>query len=238
MCDFPSWIIGSDGRNYFLTDKDVQVLIDNGCIISFQDGVGHSAIEKLLCVKEGLHIEDLHNHPPIELLNAMRRGDMNKMAQAFYEADVTFVWDGVHEFTDETIVVMGGFVTAKGKSRVFCYNNSSVKSHDNSSVESYNNSSVKSHENSSVESYNNSSVKSNHNSSVESHDNSSVESYNNSSVKSYGKSSVESYDNSSVESYDNSSVESYHNSSVKSHDNSSVESYGKSKHTNHEQIHP
>jgi hypothetical protein len=154
MCDFPSWIIGTDGRNYFLTDKDVQVLIDNGHIESFQDGVGHSAIEKIYgdVVKDGRHMEFLHKHPPIELLNAIRRGDMTKMAQAFYEADVKFVWDGVHEVTEGTIVVMGGIVAVKGTSKALCYHNSSVESYDSSSVKSYHNSSVKSYENSSVES--------------------------------------------------------------------------------------
>ena len=80
MCEFPSWIQTDNGNVIFLTDQDVQALLDDDKITCWEDGVGHSAIEKTTD-KRGRHFE-IGSPIPYEVMTAIRSGDMARMAKA------------------------------------------------------------------------------------------------------------------------------------------------------------
>jgi hypothetical protein len=79
MCDFPSWLFTSEGEVKFLKDKDVEALIEAGTIKTWEDGVGHSAAEKVF--GEGHEHREKINVPR-EIQNAIFNGEMNRMANA------------------------------------------------------------------------------------------------------------------------------------------------------------
>jgi hypothetical protein len=73
MCTFPSWIKDKEGKDYWLTDKDL-----TGAGLSFEDGVGHHAIEKVRGVK-GEHLEGPEGIPE-GFKSDIRSGKCNRMA--------------------------------------------------------------------------------------------------------------------------------------------------------------
>ena len=84
MCEFPSWIKDAQGKEHWLTDKDVTKAIREGVLAApnddpWKNATGHSAIEKVLGVK-GTHMEGKEGIPSGFKLD-ISRGACNKMAQ-------------------------------------------------------------------------------------------------------------------------------------------------------------
>lgn len=78
MCDFPSWI-HKDGKDYWLTDKDIEGNILDGC--------GHSAIEAKFNIRNGEHKEwPIYTDVPEEFLKAIRDGKCRKMLATKWKA--------------------------------------------------------------------------------------------------------------------------------------------------------
>ena len=131
MCDFPSWIQTDDGEVIFLADSDVQALIDDGKIASFEDGVGHSAIE-MTTDKRGVHFE--LGHPiPYEVMTAVRSGSMSRMAKAAGYTGV--VWSGRHSVTGGKVLALDhACVDASGSAKVTAYDSAKVTAYDSAEV--------------------------------------------------------------------------------------------------------
>ena len=70
MCTFPSWIKDEKGKYHWLVDKDVERSIENETLGSWEDGVGHGAIERVLGVS-GKHMEG-HEGVPKRLLSDIK----------------------------------------------------------------------------------------------------------------------------------------------------------------------
>lgn len=126
MCEFPSWIQTEDGEVLFLVDKDVEALIECGKITCWEDGIGHSAIEKMTG-KTGLHKEQ--SGLPYEVIEAIRAGLCTKMAKA-YGYDVIF-WKGKHEVKEgKALAIDHAVVVSSGDAVVHCSGSSRVEARD------------------------------------------------------------------------------------------------------------
>ena len=84
MCEFPSWIKDAKGKDYWLTDKDVNKAIRSGVLDApnddpWKNATGHSAIEKVLGVS-GKHCEGRRGLPS-GFEQDIRLGKCNKMAK-------------------------------------------------------------------------------------------------------------------------------------------------------------
>ena len=84
MCEFPSWIRDAQGKEYWLTDKDVTKAIREGVLTApnddpWKNATGHSAIEKVLGVL-GEHMEGKEGIPE-GFKSAIRMGHCNRMAR-------------------------------------------------------------------------------------------------------------------------------------------------------------
>ena len=84
MCEFPSWIKDAQGKEHWLTDKDVTKAIRAGVLTApnddpWKNATGHSAIEKVLGVL-GEHMEGKEGIPE-GFKSAIRMGHCNRMAR-------------------------------------------------------------------------------------------------------------------------------------------------------------
>ena len=80
MCDFPSWITDSKSKVWFATDADIKSAMEDKRISdSWDDAVGHAALEKMFGVK-GDHGEGIRNIPP-EVADLINGGKCWKMAK-------------------------------------------------------------------------------------------------------------------------------------------------------------
>lgn len=75
MCDLFSWIKDKDGKVWFNRDEDIEIAGMN-----FEDGIGHSAIEKIWNIT-GNHIEGVLKVPR-EIADAVNHGKCDKMIRS------------------------------------------------------------------------------------------------------------------------------------------------------------
>ena len=146
MCDFPSWLFTKDGQIKFLKDKDVESLIEAGTIKTWEDGVGHSAAEKVF--GEG-HEHRERINVPREVQNAIFNGEMNRLAKAAgydvvhiggtpeINGKKSFLIDCVVTIIDGTVFCAGSKVDAWDGSKVDAYAGSKVDARDGSKVVAY-----------------------------------------------------------------------------------------------------
>jgi TfoX/Sxy family transcriptional regulator of competence genes len=98
MCDSPSWIIDANGKCHWLTDAVAEAAIEAGTIfnvtrkpMTWEDAVGHSAIEQLLGVS-GKHHEG-RNGLPDGFASDIRGGRYTRLARAGSDTAIRHIPD-------------------------------------------------------------------------------------------------------------------------------------------------
>ena len=103
MCDFPSWIIDEAGKAHWLVDKDIQRAIEDGKLKSWDDAVGHSALEKVLGIT-GAHHEGREGLPAA-FVSDIKSGRCMRMIKTEPAGAIKHVWDLVPEM--ESLEIKG-----------------------------------------------------------------------------------------------------------------------------------
>ena len=98
MCDFPSWITDNKGKVWFTTDADIKAAMEDKRISdSWDDAVGHNALEKMFGIK-GDHGEGIRNIPP-EIADLINGGKCWKMAKV--NGWTPEIWRDIQDFLAE-----------------------------------------------------------------------------------------------------------------------------------------